>query len=75
MEANPGGAPCNVLACRAPSIQTGVSLWSDLDRTKEQVLYETAHCDILKISDNEIRWLPEKADFDTGIPRKRTSTH
>lgn len=42
-------------------------LWSSLDAAKEQILYGMAHCDILKISDNEIQWLTEKEDFDAGI--------
>lgn len=44
-----------------------IPLWSDLNVAKEQVLYGLAHCDILKISDNEIQWLTEKEDFDEGI--------
>ena len=44
-----------------------VPLWPDLETAKEQVLYGMAHCDILKISDNEIRWLTEETDFDAGI--------
>ena len=42
-------------------------LWSSLDAAKEQVLYGMAHCDILKISDNEIQWLTEEEDFDAGV--------
>ena len=44
-----------------------VPLWSSLDAAKEQVLYGMAHCDILKISDNEILWLTEEETFDGGI--------
>lgn len=44
-----------------------IPLWSSLDAAKEQVLYGMAHCDILKISDNEIQWLTEEEDFDAGI--------
>lgn len=42
-------------------------LWRTLDEAKEQVLYGMAHCDILKISDNEIRWLTQQEDFDAGV--------
>lgn len=42
-------------------------LWRTLEETKEQVLYGMAHCDILKISDNEIQWLTGLEDFDAGI--------
>lgn len=44
-----------------------IPLWSSLEAAKEQVLYGMAHCDILKISDNEIQWLTEEEDFDAGI--------
>lgn len=42
-------------------------LWRTLDEAKEQVLYGLAHCDILKISDNEIQWLTQQEDFDAGV--------
>ena len=42
-------------------------LWDSLDLAKEQILYGMAHCDILKISDNEIQWLSGKEDYDEGI--------
>lgn len=42
-------------------------LWSSLDAAREQVLYGLDHCDILKISDNEIIWLTGEEDFDAGI--------
>ena len=38
-----------------------------MDEAKEQVLYGMAHCDILKISDNEIQWLTQQEDFDAGV--------
>ena len=44
-------------------------LWRRLEEAKEQVLYGLAHCDILKISDNEIQWLTGLEDFDSGIRR------
>ena len=42
-------------------------LWRTLEEAREQVLYGLAHCDILKISDNEIQWLTGLEDFDAGI--------
>ena len=42
-------------------------LWPSLDAAREQILYGMAHCDILKISDNEIQWLTGEDDFDAGI--------
>ena len=42
-------------------------LWRTLDEAKKQVLYGMAHCDILKISDNEIQWLTQQEDFDAGV--------
>ncbi len=42
-------------------------LWDSLDHAKEQILYGMKHCDILKISDNEIQWLSGKEDYDEGI--------
>ena len=44
-----------------------IPLWPDLDAAREQILYGLAHCDILKISDNEIAWLTGEEDFDAGI--------
>ena len=42
-------------------------LWRTLEEAREQVLYGLAHCDILKISDNEIQWLTGLEDFDAGV--------
>ncbi len=42
-------------------------LWKSLDDAKEQVSYGMRHCQILKISDNEIRWFTGEEDFDNGI--------
>lgn len=35
--------------------------------TKEQVLYGLGHCQILKISDNEIQWLTGEEDYTAGV--------
>ena len=42
-------------------------LWPNLDVAKENILALMGHCDILKISDNEIQWLSGKEDYDEGI--------
>ena len=42
-------------------------LWPNLELAKENILELMAHCDILKISDNEIQWLSGKEDYDEGI--------
>ena len=42
-------------------------LWPNLGVAKENILELMGHCDILKISDNEIQWLSGKEDFDEGI--------
>lgn len=42
-------------------------LWPDLEQARSQILWGLGHCDILKISDNEIQWLTGFADFDAGI--------
>ena len=42
-------------------------LWDSLDTAKEQISYGLAHCDILKISDNEILWLSGRDDYDAAV--------
>ena len=42
-------------------------LWKSMDLAKEQISYGLEHCNILKISDNEIQWLTGKEDYDEGI--------
>ena len=39
-------------------------LWKSMDLAKEQISYGLEHCNILKISDNEIQWLTGKEDYD-----------
>lgn len=46
-------------------------LWDSLDTAKEQAAYGFSQCDILKISDNEIRWFTGEEDFDRGIQKLR----
>ncbi len=42
-------------------------LWSSLEEAREQVLYGLGHCQILKISDNEIQWLTGREDYTEGV--------
>lgn len=42
-------------------------LWKSMDLAKEQISYGLEHCNILKISDNEIQWLTGKEEYDEGI--------
>lgn len=42
-------------------------LWDSLDAARQQILYGLAHCDILKISDNEILWLTGEDDYDAAV--------
>lgn len=42
-------------------------LWNSLEEAKEQVRYGLAQCDVLKISDNEIQWLTNEANYTRGI--------
>ena len=42
-------------------------LWKSLEEAKEQMKYGFSKCDVLKISDNELRFISEKEDHDEGI--------
>lgn len=46
-------------------------LWRTLEEAKEQTAYGCSQCDVLKISDNEIRWFTGEEDFDAGAARLR----
>ena len=50
-------------------------LWESLDAAKEQAAYGFSHCDILKISDNEIQWFTGEEDFDAGIQKLKEQYH
>lgn len=41
-------------------------LWKSLEDAREQTAYGLGLCDILKISDNEIRWFTGREDFTEG---------
>lgn len=42
-------------------------LWKSLDHARVQVEYGLSHCDILKISDNEILWISGKDNYDDAV--------
>ena len=42
-------------------------LWKSLDDAKEAMEYGFQHCDMLKISDNEIQFISCREDYDEGI--------
>lgn len=42
-------------------------LWKNEEEARAQVLYGLEHCDILKISDNEIQWLTGETDYTKGV--------
>lgn len=52
-----------------------VPLWKDLEEAKEETAYGMSQCDILKISDNEVRWFTGEEDFDAGIRKIRETYH
>ena len=46
-------------------------LWESMEEARKQVLYGLGHCQILKISDNEIQWLTGEEDYRDGVNRIR----
>ncbi len=38
-----------------------------MEEARKQVLYGLCHCQILKISDNEIQWLTGEEDYSDGV--------
>ncbi len=42
-------------------------LWEDDEQAKEAIWYGIGECDVLKIADNEIKWLTGKEDYDEGV--------
>ena len=43
------------------------NLWDNLETAREKIEFGLSHCDILKISDNEIQWLTGKRDFGAAV--------
>ena len=50
-------------------------LWESLEEAGKQVAYGMEHCNILKISDNEIQWFTQEEDFDKGIRKLQEQYH
>lgn len=46
-------------------------LWDSMETARTQVEYGLSVCDILKISDNEIRWFTGEQDYDKGVAKIR----
>ena len=44
-------------------------LWQSMEEAKRQTAYGMEVCDVLKISDNEIRWFTGEEDFDRGVDK------
>lgn len=44
-------------------------LWESMEDAKEQVRYGLGQCDILKIADNEIKWLTGEEDYTDGVKK------
>ncbi len=42
-------------------------LWDSDESARANIAYGMEHCDILKISDNEIQWFTGKDDYDEGV--------
>lgn len=50
-------------------------LWKTPGHAKKQITYGMQHCDILKISDNEIVWFTGKEDYEEGIRELQETYH
>ncbi len=50
-------------------------LWDSSQDAKEQMAYCFAHCDMLKISDDEVRFVSGDADLDKGIRYLQETYH
>lgn len=46
-------------------------LWKDLKNAEAAIWYGIENCDILKIADNEIKWLTGTEDYDEGVRKIR----
>ena len=44
-------------------------LWENEEQAKAAIWYGIGECDVLKIADNEIKWLTGKEDYDEGVHR------
>lgn len=50
-------------------------LWKTAAAAKEQMEYGFKHCDVLKIADNEIRFVTGLEDYDQGIRKLQENYH
>lgn len=48
-----------------------VPLWKNLEDARAEIEYGLAHCDILKISDNEVEFMTQTTDYHKGIEQLR----
>ena len=55
----------NILRSFDPNLRE--PLWENLEQAKVQMRYGFAHCDILKISDNEVQFVTGKKDLNEGM--------
>jgi fructokinase len=42
-------------------------LWDDMEQARKEIWYGIEKCNILKIADNEIKWLTETDNYDKGV--------
>ena len=42
-------------------------LWRSMEEAHAQIAWGLAHCDVLKIADNELLWFTGAPDFDSGV--------
>jgi len=50
-----------------PNLRT--PLWESLDEAKKQIHYGLEHCQILKISDNEISWFTGEPNYEKAVKK------
>lgn len=48
-------------------------LWESLEQAKNEIAYGLSHCDILKISDNELEFMTGTTDYTRGVKILRES--
>lgn len=46
-------------------------LWKSLDDAREEIEYGMGHCDVLKISDNEVEFMTGTSDYTAGVAKIR----
>lgn len=44
-------------------------LWNNIEEARRQIKYGLRHCNILKISDNEIQWLTGESNYDRAVEK------